>query len=205
MNSKINIKKRGDGIKNFLKKYGYFIVVGIIVLAVTLSIVLTQNNKVSTNTANLDVIDKQPVEVGNVGLNFTLPMENCQLVHDYSRDALIFNESMGWFETHKGVDLKSKNNKVYACESGEVVKVYTNTLEGTVVEIKHDGNMTTKYSSLDSNVLVKVGDKVKKGQQIGVASNTAGEEVQTGAHLHFEILQGDNQVNPNDYLSLSNK
>ena len=206
MSSQIKIKKRGEGFKNFLKKYGYFIAVGIIVLAVTLSIILTNGVKTSVDeVSNLDMATKEPVEVGSVGLNFALPMENCEVVHDYSRNALIYNESMGWFETHKGVDLKSNNSKVYACEAGEVVKVYTNTLEGTVVEIKHDGNMTTKYSSLASDVLVKVGDKVKKGQQIGVASNSAGEEVQTGAHLHFELLNGDNQVNPNDYLSLSNK
>ena len=205
MSNQIRIKKRGEGLKNFLKKYGYFIAVGIIMLAVTLTIILTGVKTSVDEPSNLDVVGKEPVEVGNVGLNFTLPMTNCEVIHDYSRNALIYNESMGWFETHKGVDLKSEDKKVYACEAGEVVKVYTNTLEGTVVEIKHEGNITTKYSSLANDVLVKVGDKVKKGDQIGTASNSAGQEVQTGAHLHFEILSDDNQVNPNDYLALSNK
>ena len=204
MSNQIKIKKRGENFKNFLKKYGYFIIVGIIVLAVTLSIVLTQKSP-ETDTTNLDVVDKPPVEVGSVALSFALPMENCTVVHDYNRNALVYNETMGWFETHKGVDLKSDKTDVYASEAGEVVKVYTNTLEGTVVEIKHSDTLTTRYSSLDSKTDVKVGDKVKKGQKIGTASTTAGEEVATGAHLHFEILESDNQVNPNDYLALQNK
>lgn len=202
MKSQIKIKKRGEGFKNFIKKYGYFIAVGVIVLVVTLSIILTgQQTKTDIN-----VSEKEPVEVGGVALNFTLPLADCQVVHDYSRTELVFNETMGWFETHKGVDLKSETSTdVLAAEGGEVVQVYTNNLEGTVIVIKHNDNFSTKYSSLDSKTSVKVGDKVQKGQKIGTISNSAGEEVATGAHLHFELLQDNNQINPNDYLSLSNK
>lgn len=203
MSSQIKIKNRGENFKKFMKKYGYFIVVGLIVVAVTLSIVLTQAPK--ENSKNLDIVDKPPVEAGAIALNFALPMSDCQLVHDFSRSAVVKNETMGWFETHKGVDLKGSKNDVYASESGEVVKIYTNNLEGTVVEIKHNENITTRYSSLDSKTNVKVGDKVKKGQKIGEASTSAGEEKATGAHLHFEILKDNEQVNPNDYLTLQNK
>ena len=203
MSSQIKIKNRGENFKKFMKKYGYFIVVGLIVVAVTLSIVLTQPQ--NETSKNLDIVDKTPVEAGTIALNFALPMTDCQLVHDFSRSALVKNETMGWFETHKGVDLKGSKNDVYASESGEVVKIYTNNLEGTVVEIKHSDNITTRYSSLDSKTNVKVGDKVKKGQKIGEASTSAGEETATGAHLHFEILKDNNQVNPNDYLTLQNK
>ena len=202
MSNEIKIKKRGEGFKKFIKKYGYFIALAIVVLIVALSVVLTGQ------PAKTDIVvsDKEPVEVGSSALSFGLPLANCQVVHDYSRDALIFNETMGWFETHKGVDLRSEtSNEVLACEDGEVVKVYTNNLEGTVVVIKHNEHFTTKYSSLSSNVTVKVGDKVSKGQKIGEVSTSAGEEVETGAHLHFELLQNDNQVNPNDYLTLQNK
>ena len=203
MSNQIKIKKRGEGFKRFLKKYGYFIALAVIVLIIALSVILTGGPAKSTDIA---VTDKEPIEVGSEALNFALPLTDCQVVHDYSRDALVYNETMGWFETHKGVDLKSEKSKdVLAAEKGEVVKVYTNNIEGTVVVIKHNDNFTSKYSSLNSNVSVKVGDKVKKGQKIGEVSQSAGEEVQTGAHLHFELIKDNNQVNPNDYLTLQNK
>ena len=122
MSNEIKIKKRGEGFKKFIKKYGYFIALAIVVLIVALSVVLTGQ------PAKTDIVvsDKEPVEVGSSALSFGLPLANCQVVHDYSRDALIFNETMGWFETHKGVDLRSETSKdVLACEGGEVVKVYT--------------------------------------------------------------------------------
>ena len=203
MSNEIKIKKRGEGLKKFLKKYGYFIALGIVVLIVALSVILT--GKPVKNT-DIVVTDKEPIEVGSVALSFGLPLSNCQVVHDYSRDALIYNETMGWFETHKGVDLKSENSQdVLACEGGEVVKIYTNNLEGTVIVIKHDDHFSSKYSSLNSNVSVKIGDKVLKGQKIGEVSASAGEEVETGAHLHFELIKDNTQVNPNDYLTLQNK
>lgn len=203
MSNEIKIKNRGEGFKRFIKKYGYFIALGIVVLIIALSVALTGQPAKNTDIA---VTDKEPVEVGSVALNFGLPLANCQVVHDYSRDALIYNETMGWFETHKGVDLKSEtSNDVLACEGGEVAQVYTNNLEGTVVVIKHNEHFSSKYSSLNSNVAVKVGDKVSKGQKIGEVSTSAGEEVETGAHLHFELLQDETQVNPNDYLTLQNK
>ena len=205
MKSEIKIKKRGDGLKKFIKKYGYFIAVAAIVLVVTLSVVLTQN-KGQTPTIDLEIGNQEATEVGSAALSFELPLLNCKVAHDYSRDALIFNETMGWFETHKGVDLISETSaEVLASEKGEVVNVYTNTLEGTVVVVKHNDSMSTKYSSLDSNVNVKVGDKVTKGQKLGTISVSASEEASTGAHLHFELLQNDNQINPNDYLNLQSK
>lgn len=49
------------------------------------------------------------------------------------------------------------------------------------VEIQHPNGMCTRYSHLSSN-MVKVGDRVKAGQQIGLSGNAG-----TGAHLHFEL------------------
>lgn len=202
MGNQIKIKKRGEGFKNFLKKYGYFIAVAVIVLVVTLSVVLTGR----PTSTDLNVENKDPMEVGGNALNFTLPLADCQVLHDYSRDEFLYNETMGWYETHKGVDLKSESSTdVLAAEAGEVVQLYTNNIEGTVIVIKHNDQFTSKYSSLDSNVAVKVGDKVKKGQKLGSVSNSAGEEFKSGAHLHFELLKDNNQINPNDYLALQNK
>ena len=94
---------------------------------------------------------------------------------------------------------------VLASAEGTVTKVYTNDLEGTVVIIKHNDVYTAKYGSLDTNVLVKEGDTVKRGQKIGEISSTAKNETKSGKHLHFQLFRDEGEVNPADYLNLETK
>jgi murein DD-endopeptidase MepM/ murein hydrolase activator NlpD len=64
--------------------------------------------------------------------------------------------------------------------------------------INHGWGVYSAYMH-QSQVLVKVGDRVEAGQLIGKVGGT-GLRV-TGPHLHFEILVGDVQVDPMDWLS----
>lgn len=76
---------------------------------------------------------------------------------------------------------------------------------GNMIKIKHDNNYYTRYLHLQYNsIKVKVGDKVKKGQIIGYMGNTG---YSFGAHLHFEVWEGNNRINPINYLdkNLPNK
>ena len=61
------------------------------------------------------------------------------------------------------------------------------------------------YKSLNSDVAISVGDKVSGGQVIGTISETMAQELNSGAHLHFEMLKNGVKVNPNDYLDLGSK
>ena len=47
--------------------------------------------------------------------------------------------------------------------------------------------------------------KVNAGQKIGTMSESASDEVLTGAHLHFELLKDGQKVDPANYLTLENK
>ena len=53
-----------------------------------------------------------------------------------------------------------------------------------------------RYGHL-SNISVKVGQRVKKGQKIGNIGNTGNS---TGPHLHFEVRVGGKGVDPFPYL-----
>lgn len=206
MENKIKINKRGEKFINFMKKYGYYIVAGMLVIAITLTVVLTTTGKSTTKNQEIKVENIPAEPVNAYALAFDLPLTDCTVAKAHVTSRLVYNETLGWFETHSGLDLVSATSSdVLSAAEGTVTEIYTNDLEGTVVVIKHNDVYTTKYGSLDGNLSVKLGDKVQKGQKIGTTSTSAKNESMTGAHLHFELYRDNSNVNPADYLNIETK
>lgn len=206
MENRIKINKRGEKFVNFLKKYGYYFLAAAIILAITLTVILTATKPSTNLKVDEENNNNQTEEVDAYALTFSLPLLDCSVALGHASDKLVYNSSLGWFATHKGVDLVSaSSNEVLATADGMVTEIYTNDLEGTVVVIKHNDVYTSKYASLDSNLFVEVGNKVKAGQKIGSASSSAKNEVLTGAHIHYELLRDNESVNPADYLNIEGK
>ena len=67
---------------------------------------------------------------------------------------------------------------------------------GKLVIIKHDNTFLSVYAH-NSNILVKEGQQVTKGQKIAEMGNTDTDQVK----LHFEIRQQGKSVDPMKYLS----
>ena len=191
--------------KLFMKKYGYYCMVGVLVIALGITIGIatgTEDNTLNTNPADNPVISVTNPEV----LTFTLPMENPSIIKDFSGEDIVFNSSVGWWETHEGMDLTSENSLVFAIADGEVLSVVDDQLEGTKIVIEHANGLQSVYSSLDStDIKVQVGDKVSMGDQLGVVSTSASNESLTGAHLHFELIEDGTKIDPNNYLELEPK
>ena len=191
--------------KLFMKKYGYYCMVGVLVIALGITIGIasgTEDNTLNTNPADNPAISVTNPEV----LTFTLPMENPSIIKDFSGEDIVFNSSVGWWETHEGMDLTSENSLVFAIADGEVLSVVDDQLEGTKIVIEHANGLQSVYSSLDStDIKVQVGDKVSMGDQLGVASTSASNESLTGAHLHFELIEDGTKIDPNNYLELEPK
>ena len=99
---------------------------------------------------------------------------------------------------HKGLDLGtgSENIPTYAAESGTVIFAGYSGSAGNLITIDHGNGLVTKYMH-HSEIYVKVGDHVEKGQQIGL-SGTTGRS--TGNHLHFQVEEYGVAVNPLLYL-----
>ena len=99
---------------------------------------------------------------------------------------------------HKGLDLGtgSGNIPTYAAESGTVIFAGYSGSAGNLITIDHGNGLVTKYMH-HSEIYVKVGDHVEKGQQIGL-SGTTGRS--TGNHLHFQVEENGVAVNPLLYL-----
>jgi murein DD-endopeptidase MepM/ murein hydrolase activator NlpD len=92
-----------------------------------------------------------------------------------------------------------KGSPILAADSG-VVAYAGQELKGfgNLLLIKHAGGWTTAYAHAD-RLLVKRGDRVKRGQTIATIGNTGGV---TRSQLHFEIRRGSRAVNPKTELEI---
>ena len=70
---------------------------------------------------------------------------------------------------------------------------------GNLVEINHGNGYVTRYGHA-KEVLVKVGEAVKKGHKIALMGNTGRS---TGPHVHFEVWMDGKTVNPSKYIQAS--
>ena len=96
---------------------------------------------------------------------------------------------------HSGVDITGTSSRnVYAIQSGTVKSAQTgwNSGAGTNVKIDHDGGYMSVYMHL-SKYMVKPGDKVEKGQVIGIMGCTGSC---TGTHLHLTIYKNGVMMDP---------
>lgn len=109
-------------------------------------------------------------------------------------------------DTHTGIDLvpnlSKKDTLIVAIADGIVTSVSKRGKKGGTacyVRIKHDNGLYSLYYHLKSNsIKVNKGDKVSKGQVIGIIGDTG---LATGVHLHFQIDKGSSAsaINPTDY------
>ncbi len=94
---------------------------------------------------------------------------------------------------HSGVDLRARTGTVIkAPNHGRVVLVRDCYLSGNTVVIDHGGGLFTLYAHL-SQVGVKKGEMVKKGEVIGLAGATGRA---TGPHLHWGVSLNGVRVDP---------
>lgn len=98
---------------------------------------------------------------------------------------------------HSGIDIKAKSGTpVYATADGTIIEASFKEKPGKFIIIKHSDGYSTKYYHL-SEINVKAGIEVKKGQEIGKVGNSG---MSMKPHLHYEVLKDGVPVNPKDYI-----
>lgn len=194
-----NIKKIKT--KEFFRKFGVYIIIGVSLILFATLVILASVSDSKSEKPNVNV------PVNSTVITFTNPLLNSTIYKDYNDKTLVFNETLNQWESHMCLDLlATSTTSVCAIYDGIVKNVYTNYLEGTVVEIEHANGLVSKYASLDEDVKVEEGDKVESGDEIGNASASANAQQNIGNYLQLTIFdENGNKVNPSNYLSFSNK
>jgi murein DD-endopeptidase MepM/ murein hydrolase activator NlpD len=110
-----------------------------------------------------------------------------------------YSSTLADWRFHPGVDLQAAEGAaVRAALGGLVTKVDDSFERGVHCVIDHGGGIVTVYGSLKT-CAVQAGQSVSRGQIIGTVGNSCPAEVALGPHLHFELLDGTQAIDPSSY------
>jgi murein DD-endopeptidase MepM/ murein hydrolase activator NlpD len=98
---------------------------------------------------------------------------------------------------HTGLDIAAPSDTPIVAPADGVV-TFSGTLAGygRAIVVTHGFGFKTFFGHNKENK-VKKGDRVKRGQVIGLVGSTG---YSTGSHVHYEVLVNDNPVNPLNYI-----
>ncbi len=104
----------------------------------------------------------------------------------------------GVYKLHTGVDISAPMGANFiAANDGIVTKAGMNSAYGNMVIIDHGGGISTLYAH-GSEILVEVGQTVKRGEQVLKVGSTG---YSTGPHAHFEVRINGVVTDPMPYIT----
>ncbi len=108
----------------------------------------------------------------------------------------------GKLAQHNGVDFAGKEgSQVISVAAGVITAAEKRYGYGNLVEVNHGNGYVTRYGH-NKTLQVSVGQVVKKGEVLALMGSTGRS---TGPHVHFEVLQNGNPVDPAKYIYTARK
>ena len=129
--------------------------------------------------------------------DFQVPLQSYKLTSPYGPRNIGGSAS----RNHKGVDLGVPvGSKIFSPADGVVVKSKNAGGKcGGFLKIKHDNGLQTKYCHLSNFSIVSKGQRVQKGQLVGLSGGAKGARYagnSMGPHVHYEVLRGSTHIDP---------
>lgn len=217
--------KRTERLFDFIKRNALYMVLSLCIIAVGVSVALMLSSDVDNTLSNDDVPsvnnpldpddtpsdpvvspeDTTPETPVDAPVVFIMPVANASSIGEYS-ETMVFNSTLGRYSTHLAIDFfAEEGTNVLAVYDGVVEDVQTTLLKGTTITIDHGNGLKTIYNSLADGEMVSVGQTVKQGDTIGQVSVSNRQESADGAHLHFEVSENGQYIDPAKYLEMQEK
>ncbi|WP_420137349.1 M23 family metallopeptidase [Sphingomonas sp.] len=131
---------------------------------------------------------------GSISVPSSKPVQSATYTSGYGVRSDPFRGSAAM---HAGIDLAAPaGTAIYATADGVVDRAEWSGGYGNLVEIDHGKGLQTRFGHM-SRILVHAGDRVVRGQMIGLVGSTGRS---TGNHLHYEVRLDGHAVNPVPFL-----
>jgi len=126
-----------------------------------------------------------------------IPIANWDLKRIGSGFGMRFHPILNRYRMHEGVDFVAPiGTPIFASADGVIKSARHSDSFGQVVEIDHGYGIVTLYAHM-SKIKVKRGQKVVRGEVIGLTGNTG---LSAGPHLHYEVHLHNKEVDPVSYF-----
>ncbi len=133
---------------------------------------------------------------------FISPVQNGQVLREFSGDQLVKDETMGDWRVHNGVDIACDDGgKVCAIGDGTVTDIFFDDQTGYCLTIDHGDGLTSTLRGLMKNATVKKGDQVKMGAVVGGGGSTMAVESKMAPHIHLEVARDGKTIDPLSILT----
>ena len=127
---------------------------------------------------------------------YVLPVEG-QVLRTFSGNDLVYDETMGDWRVHCGVDFSAnEGTQVHAIANGTVKSVYTDELAGNCITITHANGLVSYYFGLLANTTMKPGMVLSAGDVIGGVGNTMKMESNMTSHVHVAVTKDGKYIDP---------
>ena len=104
-------------------------------------------------------------------------------------------------DKHYAVDVvTARNSPIKSVADGRVIFAEWTAETGYVIIIEHSYGLLSAYKH-NASLTKSQGDMVRAGEVIATAGNTG--ELTTGPHVHFELWNEGNPVNPSEYIDFN--
>lgn len=144
-------------------------------------------------TVPVEATAAEPV-VYSISDRYLYPVSSGEILAPYA-EVPVYSETMRDYRVHLGMDLKAERGEtVKAAANGIVKDAYTDMLLGNILVVEH-GSVELHYCGLGETFLVKPGEVVSAGQDIGSVT-AAPFESALEPHLHLEASENGQVIDP---------
>ncbi len=150
--------------------------------------------EVETNT---EPTETETPDVTVSAKEYIMPVDNGEITAVFSTEVPVYSQTLGDWRIHDGIDISAPlGTEVLAVNDGIVESIECHDLYGITVVLKHTDGKKTTYSNLEDSVELEQGQVITQGDIVGKIGETAVFEIADGPHLHLEMSQNGQKIDP---------
>lgn len=132
---------------------------------------------------------------------YIMPAEG-KITVSFSLTTPVYSKTLDDWRIHDGIDIEADvGSEVVAVNDGAVEEIRADDLFGVTVVIKHTDGKRSTYSNLEDSVELEEGQLISQGDIVGKVGESAVYEMSDGPHLHFELSENGQKLDPTDILT----
>ena len=135
-----------------------------------------------------------------------MPVQGASIIKDYVGASVVYNQTLGLYTGHKAIDFAAEEGTAVSCVyDGVIESIEISKVNGTTVMVDHGNGLKSVYNSIEAVESLQEGATVLKGDALGTVSANNKTEYLDGAHLHFEVWENGEKIDPTKYLTIDGK